>query len=178
MLRPPPMPAWDHLHPIVVHFPIALLLMAPAFVLLALFWRAHTKPLLTAACVMIVIGAVAAQIAVMTGEATDEITQTAVLAEPVLERHEELAETARTIFLILAGVAVAGTGAVWWLGSRVKPRMILVGGLVYTAAHMLGGVVLVNAAHEGGRVVHEFGTAAWAKDGVAAPMESPENDDD
>jgi uncharacterized membrane protein len=163
MLTPPPVPAFDHLHPIVVHFPIALLLVAPLFVLLALLWKPQRRVMMVAACVLIVLGAVAAQVAVMTGEESSDITQTSALAEPVLERHEDLAETARTIFLVLAGVAVAGTAAVWKLNTRAKPRLVAAGLLVYAVAHMLGCLVLANAAHEGGRVVHEYGTAAWAK---------------
>ncbi len=32
----PPFPSWDGLHPLIVHFPIALLLVAPLFVVLGL----------------------------------------------------------------------------------------------------------------------------------------------
>lgn len=175
MFTPPPLPAWDHLHPIVVHFPIALLLVAPVFLLLSMAWRSQRRVLMAVTTAMVVMGAIAAQVAVMTGEATSEITMTSALAEPVLHEHEELAETARTIFLILAGVAVVGTAWTWRMGERAKPRWVVSGLLVYGAAHMLGCLVLGNAAHEGGRVVHEFGTAAWAKD--PAFMQDSGNDD-
>ena len=36
MIQLPPIPGWYELHPLVVHFPIALLLIAPLFVLLGL----------------------------------------------------------------------------------------------------------------------------------------------
>ena len=106
--------------------------------------------------------------AVMTGEATSEITMTAVMAEPVLHRHAELAETARTMFLVLAAVAIAGTITVWKLKDRAKPGMVVGALAVYGIAHLLGCIVLANAAHAGGRVVHEFGTAAWAKETMPA----------
>jgi len=32
MLHFPPIPNWDALHPLIIHFPIALLLIAPIFV--------------------------------------------------------------------------------------------------------------------------------------------------
>lgn len=177
MFTPPPIPAWDHMHPIVVHFPIALLLVAPVFLLLAIVWKSQRRVMMGVTCLMVVMGAVAAQVAVMTGEETGEITQTAVLAEPVLERHEELAEIARTIFLVLAGVAVVGTAVVWKLKERAKPAMVVGGMAVYGVAHLMGCLVLGNAAHEGGRVVHEFGTAAWA-DRAAMPENSLEMDED
>lgn len=168
MFTPPPIPAWDHLHPIVIHFPVALLLVAPVFLLLALLWRQQRRVMMVVTTVLVVLGALAAQVAVMTGEATSHITMTATLAEPVLHNHEELAETARTIFLILAAIAAAGTITTWKLKDRARPAAVVGGLLVYGVAHLLGCLVLANAAHEGGRVVHEFGTAAWAKEPMSA----------
>ena len=34
MIEFPPIPSWDGLHPLIVHFPIALLLVAPLLVVL------------------------------------------------------------------------------------------------------------------------------------------------
>ena len=33
MIQMPPIPSWDGLHPLIIHFPIALLLVAPLLVL-------------------------------------------------------------------------------------------------------------------------------------------------
>ena len=35
------MPPWSHVHPLIVHFPIALLMVAPVLVFLGLFWPAQ-----------------------------------------------------------------------------------------------------------------------------------------
>ena len=34
MIQMPPIPSWDGLHPLIIHFPIALLLVAPLLVLI------------------------------------------------------------------------------------------------------------------------------------------------
>jgi len=161
------------MHPIVVHFPIALLLVAPVFLLMAIAWKSQRRVMMLVTCTMVVLGAVAAQVAVMTGEETGEITQTAVLAEPVLERHEELAETARTIFMVLAGIAVVGTAVVWKLKERAKPGAVVAGLVVFGVAHMLGCLVLGNAAHEGGH-----GRTVGPRRGAAMPENSLDMDED
>ena len=37
MLQFPPFPLWDSLHPLIIHFPIALLLVCPLFILIGAF---------------------------------------------------------------------------------------------------------------------------------------------
>jgi len=50
MFQFPPIPSWDAWHPMIIHFPIALLLIAPVFILLgALLEPARGRPYLIAA---------------------------------------------------------------------------------------------------------------------------------
>ena len=41
MLQFPPFPTWDSLHPLIIHFPIALLLVCPLFILIGAFLSAE-----------------------------------------------------------------------------------------------------------------------------------------
>ena len=47
MIEFPPIPSWDGLHPLIIHFPIVLLLVAPVLVLIgALLAPEKGRPLL------------------------------------------------------------------------------------------------------------------------------------
>ncbi|HMM34152.1 MAG TPA: hypothetical protein PKA62_05380, partial [Thermoanaerobaculia bacterium] len=73
MIELPPMPSWDGLHPLIVHFPVALLLVAPVLVLLALVVRGHRRGLLLAALALMVLGTAASWVAVSTVEAAGKL---------------------------------------------------------------------------------------------------------
>ena len=63
----PPIPSWDGLHPLIIHFPIALLLVAPILVLLGLISPNRGRAFLGAALILMVLGTIASWIAVSTG---------------------------------------------------------------------------------------------------------------
>lgn len=164
MFTPPPIPSWEGLHPIVVHFPVALLLVSPLFVLLSLMCRKHRVPLAFAALLILLLGAGMAQMALMTGEAADEAAERAGMltkaAEAVLEDHEELAEKTRTVFALITlgfGVLLAVTAV---RGERFSHRAYVIGGAVVLVALAAGSIMLANTGHLGGRLVHEFGVRA------------------
>jgi uncharacterized membrane protein len=162
----PPIPTWDGLHPLVVHFPIALLLTAPVLIAMALVWRRHEFPLAAAALVIMGLGTLSAFVAVQSGEAAQGLLETPQ-AEAVFNRHEELAKLTQGLF---AGLTVLFAAIVF------VPRMIrrplrrpatVVAGLVFLALYLCATVVLANTAHQGGRLVHELGVHNPAAAGAA-----------
>jgi uncharacterized membrane protein len=155
----PPLPAWDSSHPLIIHFPIALLLTAPLFIVLALLWRAAWKPLGLASLVLLMLGAGATALAVASGEAGESAAKAIPAAKVVLERHEELGELTRNVFLALtvAFAGILGTGLAW--SSRGR-RIFVAGSLLFLVPYAAGALLLVSAAHQGGVLVHEYGVHA------------------
>lgn len=157
----PPIPDWDGLHPLVVHFPIALLYVAPVFVLLAIVTRKHADGFLLSAVILLIIGTIGAFVAVSTGEAAMQLADTTDPAvSETLERHEELAEDARTVFAILTVLAIAWLVLPRYVKPLARPAVSLVGTALLFVLLLAANVLLANAAHQGGRLVHELGVRA------------------
>lgn len=202
----PPIPTWDGLHPIIVHFPIALFLVAPLLILIGIFLPNRGRSFLTSAFILMLIGTIATWIAVSTGEQAGEIAERMNGVEAVLENHEELAETTRNVFTALT--VIFGTILLVPLAFRkqasrettlvsspslegrrrifsfIRAQKIMIplclGFLLFYSA---GLILLVNTAHEGGRLVHEFGvrattTSAAQNTGAQPPAGKTDDDDD
>ena len=159
MLELPRLPSWDGLHPLIVHFPIALLLVAPLFVVLGMTLR-RNRPFLWAALLLMAIGTAATFIAVSTGEAAGRLADRTPEIKAVLEHHEELAETTRVVFTVLtvifAAIVIVPT-AVLRLHTRTVTVVL---SLAFLVCYGAGVLLLVNTAHNGGRLVHELGVQA------------------
>jgi uncharacterized membrane protein len=157
MLELPPIPAWDGLHPLIIHFPIALLLVAPVFIVLGLIVGGRSKWFMTSALVLMVLGTAASFVAVSTGEAAGKLADRTPEVNQVLQHHEELAERTRLTFTVLT---VVFAGLLW--GPAVLKRQLgrvpaLVLTLLFLGVYGAGTVLLANTAHNGGRLVHELG---------------------
>jgi len=165
----PALPSWDALHPLVVHFPVALLLVAPLFVLGGLVIRRFERGFLLAALALMVMGTVAAWVAVATGEAAGELATRTPAVRAALERHEELAETTRTLFTALTltfALLLFLPGILRRTPSAVVRN---VAGGVFLVGWFAGAGVLANTAHAGGQLVHVYGVhAVMTADGPAA----------
>jgi uncharacterized membrane protein len=184
MFSVPPMPPWDGMHPLVVHFPIALTFVAPLLVVLAVVFRKQTGTWLTAAALLMLIAALGAMLAVNTGEAAEEFAEEVASAQSVLHEHEELGEKARTILIVLAAAISAGAVAWRLWGAKAPGKVLYAAAAVYLVAHVADTLVVANTAHQGGRLVHELGVRARTAESVAAnsttlpPAEAkPEHDD-
>ncbi|HUY95995.1 MAG TPA: DUF2231 domain-containing protein [Terracidiphilus sp.] len=157
----PSMPSWESLHPLVIHFPIVLLLLSPMFVLVsALLSPLRSRPYMIVGLVLLTAGTASLWLAAETGEAAAEIADRTQEINAVILAHEHLASQTRLIFsaltLVLGGIFVLPhflRRPVTRVHSTILP-------LVFVAIYSLGAVALVNTAHEGGRLVHQFGVHA------------------
>ncbi len=152
-----PLPSWDALHPLVVHFPIALLLTAPLIALAALALPAHRRGLSLAALMVMVLGTAGAFAAVSSGEAAEGRADLVPGAGAVLEEHEEHGEQARNLF---AGLTLAYAALLWLPGRLRRPPgrgADVALHLAWLGVWIWGAVLLVETAWLGGRLVHELG---------------------
>jgi uncharacterized membrane protein len=107
-----------------------------------------------------VLGTAGAWLAVASGEAAAHLAEGTPGIEPILERHEEMAESTRTMFTVLTLVF----GALLSLPLALKrelPRSLRVTSYGALLALYAGALVyLASTAHQGGRIVHEKGVHA------------------
>src|ERR1035437_9995962 len=91
MLQFPPLPTWDSLHPLIIHFPIALLLICPLVVLIGAFLSpAKGRPYLSTALILLLLGTASLFVAVKTGEATSQLVDRDPPVEVLLKSHQAL----------------------------------------------------------------------------------------
>lgn len=163
----PPIPGWDGAHPLIIHFPIALLLVAPVFVLLGALRGNAGRAFSAAALVLIAAGAAGTFIAVATGVAGAELVTRTPQIAATLERHEHLAETTRLLFSALTVIFSATVLLPRFLRKPLEGGARLAVHLIFLALYSAGAMYLANTAHQGGRLVHEFGVQAMIATGPA-----------
>jgi len=161
MIQFPPLPSWDALHPLVIHFPIALLLVVPFLIVVgALRPPEKGQIILYVALALMIAGTLGTFLALATGEAAGKIAERTPQIDAVLERHEELAEATRISFSVLT-VVFAAILLVPRILGKVSGRLISTAlPLVFLLFYAAGMLFLTNTAHNGGRLVHEFGVKA------------------
>jgi uncharacterized membrane protein len=144
-------PVW---HPVVVHFPIVLLLAAAGCVLV---WMVmDNRAMLRASVVLATLGAVAALIAKRTGEQMEEEVAGSAIVESLLEIHESAADG-----VFLAAVALAALlclvsfGDRWWPDRSGTPWGVR---LALAVLALATGALVLWTGHVGGIMV--WGVAA------------------
>ncbi len=169
MFQFPPVPSFDGLHPLIIHFPIALLFIAPVFIVIgAVLAPRRGRSLLYSALLLMVLGTASIFFAVETGEAAGKLADRTPEINALLEHHENLAETTRLMFSILTVLF-----AVILLAPLVRRRepgrlASTVLPLVFVVVYGAGMVLLANTADHGGRLVHQLGVHA-----MVAPANEP-----
>jgi len=148
----PPIPEWDALHPMVVHFPIALLMTAPVLMILGVVVPKAGRYFQVAALIIMVLGAIAAWVAVSTGDAASTLAEQI----PTLEKHEELAERSAWAFSILTGVYVVMTILPSIIKKPIKAWITVSVSIVFLLVYLGFTTVLAHTAHKGGLLVHEY----------------------
>ncbi len=155
------LPPWNHIHPAMVHFPIALLTVVPLLVLLGLVWPAQRRGIHTSALILLVLGFGGLILALESGQAVERYAR----ATPALlagVRDHELAAQWTTLIFGLLGAAFAVLWALPLLRKRELSRNLELGLLVLWLLLSAGGVLaLGRTGHLGGHLVHDLHTHAY-----------------
>jgi uncharacterized membrane protein len=143
-------PDWaPNIHPLLVHFPIALLCAAVAVDVVGCAFR-RNKPLRQLATLLYVLGTGAAVAAYLTGRAAAQTVWLPGMAQAVLKQHWDWA--LRTVWFF-AGVTVVRL--VLLRPSRREPSPAIVAALAL--AGLVGIGLLVETGDRGGRLVYQHG---------------------
>ncbi len=170
----PPLPNdWSGFHPLVIHFPIALLFVAPLLVLFGLALKTGRQAYLISAAILMVLGTLGMFVAVSTGEAAGEIAEHTTTAGAMLERHEELAETTRTIFTVLTLLFGALLVVPLLIKRELRGPAFHAAYLVFLLVYCVGLSQLARTAHEGGMLVHQAGVRAVVASGPSSDGQPP-----
>jgi uncharacterized membrane protein len=156
----PPWPEWDSLHPFVVHFPIALLLVAPVCVLLAMLAGRRSAGFRAAALLMLLAGTLSLLAAISTGKAAGELADHSPAINAVMSRHVEMAGSVRNVFAGLTLLYAALLLAHRWIKALARPVGAFASHAVYLVLLLAACVLLLNTSHEGGKLVHQLGVHA------------------
>ena len=173
----PATPGWSQLHPLVVHFPVALLMVAPLFVLGGQFMDSkRARPYFIAGWLLMLGGTCGTFVAGATGDAASEAASKTPAIQVVLEQHEEMAETTQIVFGVLTVVF-----ATFLFLPRILHKELRLGAvrslMVLFLLAYLGGVGLLgNTAHDGGRLVHELGIHSGTGTAATAAVAQPDRD--
>lgn len=170
MFQFPPVPTWDAMHPLLIHFPIVLLVLAPVFVVIGAALRPPAnRPYMTVALIMLLLGSLSLFLAASSGEEAAELADRSGGVNSVLAAHEALASTCEILFSVLSAIFA---GIYIWprLFRRIETRVTsTVVPLAFLSLYSVSLLYLVNTAHAGGRLVHEFGVHAMMPQDKAHP---------
>jgi uncharacterized membrane protein len=165
--------SWDSLHPLIIHFPIALLLLTPLFIVVGVIVSPlKGRSFLATAVMLMLLGTISLFFAVETGEAAAQLADQTPPVGDVLRQHQELATITRNLFLGLSIIGVPVLLLPRFLPTHrvVFTRILPVSFLVF---YTVGILFLVNTADRGGRLVHELGVHAVISPTTEKPAAMP-----
>jgi uncharacterized membrane protein len=174
MFSLPPLPPWNAAHVLLVHFPIGLLLLAaPALLGIALIIPPAARQFAAAAAIVFAIGTAGLYVAAQSGGAAYELAKRqGALDDPEiakhLNEHADLGVKARNFYTVFTALL-----ALYLLLGTAGQRKVAPGAhaavlLVFLAGSVGLGLVLANAGHLGGELVHVHGITAPLEGGEAA----------
>ena len=132
------------IHPMLVHFPIALLSAAVFFDLLGGKWRPEECRI--AGLYTLVLGFAGAAVSVASGAMAEDAVEHSGVPERAIEIHEMLGFAAFWVFAGLLGLRLA-TGLGWIREQRMVSLLLGIAGVV----------VMLVASYYGGSLVYDYG---------------------
>ena len=161
-------PDWaPNIHPLVIHFPIALLVAAAMTDLAGILLRDRTS-VRDAASLLYTAGAVCAVVAYFTGHHAGETVLLPEMANVLVNEHADWAFRATWFFVFFASIRLALSFIIRVPGYTAT--------LVSFAAGFVGLYLLFETAERGGRLVFEHGVGVQAASPPSAERPATSND--
>lgn len=152
------LPSFDSIHPLVVHFPVAILMILPVLFLVALFCNRATSFFIIG--ILLTLGNASSFLAVETGEATEDAVKKTEQVEDLIETHGEMAEQMFYVFIALALIYWVLYLGRKYISVRVGNKIWLSLLGIYGCFYIFGLILLIKTAHAGGLLVHKYGVHA------------------
>jgi len=139
----------QNLHPLVIHFPLALLMGAALLYVAA--WLLKSERFAHSAFVMLVLGALSLAVAVATGLYAEQGVMLALsVRDQLLKPHKQY---------MLATLALCTTLTVWAIGARPFPKK---GRLLFLFLVLVMVGMMTVGADFGGRMVYDYNAGGTA----------------
>ncbi len=185
----PPLPPFEGLHPIAVHFPIGILMIAWMPMVIGLLDKKRRTTWLLSGLLLLVLGTIFLFGAVLTGEATEEFVEYAPqyssqIIEDAMHEHEDLGELVRNLFIGITIIYLAAFVLYCKMPETKRKLVGIIGVVLVAITYFIGTMALANAGHQGGMLVHDLGVQApmgassSKAPGLPATTSPYDNDDD
>lgn len=145
------------LHPILVHFPIALLFVSVLFDLLST--GLSRDSFREGALWLLGLGLTGGIAAALAGGMAEDAAEKAGIAESLIERHEALAQATLVIMAVLLLSRLL-------LRNRFSPHSFA----VYLVAAAVGLLTLIATGHTGGDLVYKHGAGVMTAPHATQPI--------
>jgi uncharacterized membrane protein len=157
----PPIPSWEGIHPLIIHFPVALLFVAPLHIVGMLAARRVMARDYQPALSLMILGTLGAYFAYASGMAAASVaSDLSAEAAATLARHADLAGDTRMAFTVLTVLYALLLYGPVLLKKQVSPLLFRAGQGVFLALYGAGMLLLMWTADKGGHLVHQFGVKA------------------
>ena len=160
MFALPSLPGWDAFHPAVSHFPIALLVVAPALLLVGLLSPGRRNGLLTLAFAFTLAGTLGVYLSAASGDAARDVASKAPAIAAAIAEHESLGSLVRAMFSVLVVLFAALLYGPRLLRKSLAPATSTTLACVLLVLFVVALLPLYNAAHSGAILVHRLGVHA------------------
>lgn len=140
------------IHPMLVHFPIVLVITALAFDLYGIFRPSRTLspiPAFETASILLIAGAVAAIVTAFFGDSAFDVALGRGFTDAQLETHQTMGIATAVILPVLAAVRAW----IWWRHDNQRTA----GAVAAVALNLIAVVMVIVTAYFGGRLVYDLG---------------------
>lgn len=146
------MPPIQHIHPMLVHFPIVLIMLLAAFDILATLMGESVTGRTTAGTLSTLLAVSVAVFAAITfqfGDLALSFAESQGFSSDIAEMHESLGESVMWVSAIYALVRVV----LWWRDIRITSALRL----AFPLAAIAASVLVTVTAYYGGQLVYDLG---------------------